>query len=146
MATHSNILAWKTPWTEEPGGLQSMGLQLSNWTTKTARFQRSSPKANFLSFASRETFPGIWSSPPEQDSWPGNNHRKWAWCRSRWLGRVRPLCWLESGTCPSILRLCPFIKKVNTLFSVSSCFYLEMSKWRIARSAFSPPAGLIPAL
>ena len=27
MATHSNILAWRTPWTEEPGGLQSMGLQ-----------------------------------------------------------------------------------------------------------------------
>ena len=27
MATHSSILAWKMPWTEEPGGLQSMGLQ-----------------------------------------------------------------------------------------------------------------------
>ena len=27
MATHSSILAWKIPWTEEPGGLQSMGLQ-----------------------------------------------------------------------------------------------------------------------
>ena len=26
-ATHSGILAWKIPWTEEPGGLQSMGLQ-----------------------------------------------------------------------------------------------------------------------
>ena len=25
MATHSNILAWRIPWTEEPGGLQSMG-------------------------------------------------------------------------------------------------------------------------
>ena len=25
MATHSGILAWKIPWTEEPGGLQSMG-------------------------------------------------------------------------------------------------------------------------
>ena len=25
MATHSSILAWKIPWTEEPGGLQSMG-------------------------------------------------------------------------------------------------------------------------
>ena len=25
MATHSNILAWRLPWTEEPGGLQSMG-------------------------------------------------------------------------------------------------------------------------
>ena len=27
MATHSSILAWGIPWTEEPGGLQSMGLQ-----------------------------------------------------------------------------------------------------------------------
>ena len=27
MATHSSILAWKTPWTEEPGSLQSVGLQ-----------------------------------------------------------------------------------------------------------------------
>ena len=27
MATHSSIPAWETPWTEEPGGLQSMGLQ-----------------------------------------------------------------------------------------------------------------------
>ena len=26
MATHCSILAWKIPWTEEPGGLQSMGL------------------------------------------------------------------------------------------------------------------------
>ena len=26
-ATHSNILAWRIPWTEEPGRLQSMGLQ-----------------------------------------------------------------------------------------------------------------------
>ena len=34
MATHSSILAWEMPWTEEPGGLQSMGhktqIQLSN--------------------------------------------------------------------------------------------------------------------
>ena len=27
MAMHSSILAWKIPWTEEPGGLQSMGSQ-----------------------------------------------------------------------------------------------------------------------
>ena len=26
MATHSSILAWKSPWPEEPGGLKSMGL------------------------------------------------------------------------------------------------------------------------
>ena len=27
MATHSSILAWETPWTEEPEGLQSVGSQ-----------------------------------------------------------------------------------------------------------------------
>ena len=27
MTTHSNILAWEIPWTEEPGGLQAMGSQ-----------------------------------------------------------------------------------------------------------------------
>jgi len=32
MATHSNILAWRIPWTEEPGGLQSMGSQESDMT------------------------------------------------------------------------------------------------------------------
>ena len=36
MATHSSILAWKIPWTEEPGGLKSKGLQRvrHNWATK----------------------------------------------------------------------------------------------------------------
>ena len=32
MATHSSILAWKIPWTEEPGGLQFVGLQESDTT------------------------------------------------------------------------------------------------------------------
>ena len=32
MATQSNIYAWRIPWTEEPGGLQSMGLQESDMT------------------------------------------------------------------------------------------------------------------
>ena len=37
VATHSNILAWRIPWTEEPGGLQSMGLQRvgHDWATFT---------------------------------------------------------------------------------------------------------------
>ena len=30
MAIHCSIIAWRIPWTEEPGGLQSMGLQ--SWT------------------------------------------------------------------------------------------------------------------
>ena len=32
MATHSNIPAWRIPWTEEPGGLQSKGWQKSDTT------------------------------------------------------------------------------------------------------------------
>ena len=36
MATHSNILAWEIPWTEEPGGLQSVGLQrVTQLSTRT---------------------------------------------------------------------------------------------------------------
>ena len=36
MATHSSILAWRIPWTEKPGGLQSMGSQRvgRDWVTK----------------------------------------------------------------------------------------------------------------
>ena len=34
MATHSSTLAWRIPWTEEPGGLQSMRLQESNMTER----------------------------------------------------------------------------------------------------------------
>ena len=35
MATHSSILAWRIPWTEEPGRLQSMGLQRLDMTEGT---------------------------------------------------------------------------------------------------------------
>ena len=42
MATHSSILAWRIPWTEEPGGLQSMGLQRvrHDWATNTFRQEK----------------------------------------------------------------------------------------------------------
>ena len=41
LATHSSILAWRIPWTEEPGGLQSMESQrvLHDWQTNTFTFQ-----------------------------------------------------------------------------------------------------------
>ena len=34
MAVHSSILAWRLPWTEEPGGLQSVGSQESDMTER----------------------------------------------------------------------------------------------------------------
>ena len=41
MATHSSILAWRIPWTEEPGGLQSMGSQ--SWTQVNAHIRVHTP-------------------------------------------------------------------------------------------------------
>ena len=46
MATHSSILAWKIPWTEKPGGLQSMGVARvrHNLVTKPPPPPKSVPK------------------------------------------------------------------------------------------------------
>ena len=41
MATHSNILAWKSPWAEEPGGLQYTGSQESDTTKRLTLSQLS---------------------------------------------------------------------------------------------------------
>ena len=63
MATHSSILAWEIPWTEEPSGRQSMGseieshtqrdTQLSNYTTTNERIkllQPPEPKCHMYAF------------------------------------------------------------------------------------------------
>ena len=51
MATHSSILAWEIPWTEEPGWLQFMGLQRvrHDWATNTSFTLRSHPLSPTLS-------------------------------------------------------------------------------------------------
>ena len=43
MAAHSSILAWRIPWTEEPGGLQSMGSQESDTTQRLHHHHQDSP-------------------------------------------------------------------------------------------------------
>jgi len=54
MAIHSSILAWGIPWTEEPGGLQSMGRKESDtteWLTQGFKFiipQTYTLKSTFL--------------------------------------------------------------------------------------------------
>ena len=40
MATHSSILAWRIPWTEEPGGLQPMGFQRAGHDLATEHTHR----------------------------------------------------------------------------------------------------------
>ena len=62
MATHSSILAWRIPWTKEPGGLQSMGLQRvgHNWTTNS----KVSPWTVYLQVLDHSPLPGPWRGPP----------------------------------------------------------------------------------
>ena len=43
MATHSSILVWKIPWTEEPGGLQSMRSQSQTWLSIYAQVLWATP-------------------------------------------------------------------------------------------------------
>ena len=51
MATHFNVLAWKIPWTEEPGRLQSLGLQRigHSWRRYTERVPLCSLRAHIIS-------------------------------------------------------------------------------------------------
>ena len=49
MATHSSILAWEIPWTEEPGGPQSMGSQRVEHDMVTKQ-QHKSPSGNISHF------------------------------------------------------------------------------------------------
>ena len=46
IATHFSILAWRIPWTEEPGGLQSTGLQSQTEATEHAQFVTYQQKIN----------------------------------------------------------------------------------------------------
>ena len=46
MATHSSILAWNIPWTEEPGGLQSMGHKELDMTEHTSKALTSPSNVN----------------------------------------------------------------------------------------------------
>ena len=56
MATHSSILAWRIPWTEEPGGLQSMESQgvRHDWVTTTFTFK------DILDFITERKAIGSW--------------------------------------------------------------------------------------
>ena len=55
MATHSSIFAWKIPWTEEPGGLQSKGSQRVR-TTEQLKQEREKGKRNPRQKLSRKNF------------------------------------------------------------------------------------------
>ena len=79
MATHPSILAWKIPWAEEPGRLQSMGSQRvrHNWAQIRIRRTRSpeGPKAGRspLELKLLELEDGSWVTPWELKQWDSGN-------------------------------------------------------------------------
>ena len=65
MAPHSSTLAWKIPWTEEPGGLQSMGSQrlrydLATEHTHTFNQNMSADNFRFILFIFLATVCSMW--------------------------------------------------------------------------------------
>ena len=71
IATHSSILAWRIPWTEEAGGLQSVGLQRvrQDWETNTFTF-----------------FQGMCVREKEEERPQRTDRRQHHWTLRRWLG------------------------------------------------------------
>ena len=84
MATHSNILAWRIPWTEEPGGLQSTVWKRikHDWVTQRSTAQwamqghlsvslalNSKPRGDSMSFSSRSLFAICWERDLNRAAW-----------------------------------------------------------------------------
>ena len=99
MVTHSNILAWEIPWTEEPGGLESMGshrdrTQLNNQAHKG---QRRQPAEDLFQNPSRynHILEGIRCSAKHPVSWqenppsPGTSGTSLSSLGSTWIPRQR---------------------------------------------------------
>ena len=95
MATHSCILAWRIPWTEEPGGPQSMGSQsrtrLSDWTKKIIQLWKPFFESNVLGrlFSKAEpcfSVPIRWSDVEQGSTKMLGRKQVWWWTKK---GRKR---------------------------------------------------------
>ena len=84
IATHSSIRVWKMPWTEEPGGLQSMGLQSQTWLSDWAQLNaaRSNSGVEGVARGQAEHACGAHRSQSISSLWDGEkvSHREYA-CR-----------------------------------------------------------------
>ena len=91
MATHSSILAWKIPLTEEPGGLHPMGLQTirHDWVTEQQQLPRLtlvSPKKAMAPHSSTLAWKIPWTEEPGRLPSMGSH----SWTRLKWLSSSNP--------------------------------------------------------
>ena len=90
MATHSSILAWRIPWTEESGGLQSMGSQRAghDWAQPSAVGILSTGCLQGNSDLAFETAYGWCATENRLAGWPGPVMPVVPGCDSRWRHRT----------------------------------------------------------
>ena len=99
MATHSSILAWRIPWTEEPGRLQSMRSQRvgHNWAANTFTFMMKYDGGGLVA----KLCPIIWNIVITKQlglygGFPGSSHAKESSCNARLAG--------DTGSIPGLVR------------------------------------------
>ena len=76
MATHSSILAWRIPWTEEPGRLQSMGSQRvgHDWATSLSLSRWPKSRNNYKLWSVQTTLPLFQCGVLKCPTWGACNH------------------------------------------------------------------------
>ena len=90
MATHSSFLAWRIPWTEDPGGLQSMGSQRGghDWATKHSTAHRVDQWRDLY----RQNGRGPEGVLLSQRVWVGNSAQPFVSCVATWVLLNLSLC------------------------------------------------------
>ena len=124
MATHSSILAWRIPWMEEPGRLQSTGLQRvgHNWATSLSLFTWKSSDVNTSAEDIRVGAPCYpWWWPP----WAQQEGAVMGQCSQTPSPHRWPHCWLvniQGDSCPALWSA--FSNSSHSVFenASASCF------------------------
>ena len=94
MATHSRILAWKIPWTEEPGGLQSMGSQRVRhvWVTNTFTNTLNKTSTEFPLYVWKDSAIKYLRATVLENIWLTTMSRVYSWGHGL---KAPPLCYIS---------------------------------------------------
>ena len=109
MATHSNILAWKIPWTKKPGGLQSMGLQRVRHDWATSLHFTDSMEMNLSK---------LWKIVKNREGWYGAVHdaaKSWIQL-SNWT--TTTITTVENSLSSSEIDFCPVLHLSGNSFII----------------------------
>ena len=125
MAIHSLILAWRIPWTEEPGALQSMVLQRvrHDWATNTFPFFRSFQSLKFPEKGIASLFPPWeYSGYSQKPSWPSES----SWSRKEANRHKGLLCQFKRQGWQNSLR---WGKEKDRLFQMGNLAIMLLGKF-----------------